>query len=107
MDATTPPFLCLEAMALALALYLLLTVAFRGIGDTPSAADGLSITVAGFAALIGVYRISALFGLARYPEQAPSTRAVFTLSGFYLTLLWAILHLVSALPGHLNHISFR
>ena len=92
MVTITPLFLCFEAMALVSAVYLLCTVAFRGMGDTPSTADGLSITVTAFAALIGVYRISVLFDLARYPELIPSTRAVFTLSGSYLTVLWAILH---------------
>ena len=92
MTAVTMPFLCCEATALALALYLLSVVGFHGVNGTLAAVDALTLTVAGASAVVGVYRVLMLFSFMRSPDPTPSTRAVFALSGCYLTILWAILH---------------
>ena len=88
----TPALLYLEATALILSLSLLVIVAIEVTTHTATSADGLSISVAGCAILIGAFRVTVLIWSIACPQRKPYTRREFALCGCYLTILWAILH---------------
>ena len=92
-----PALLVLETVSTVLSLCLLIAVAMETNGHTATAADGLSVTVTSFAMLIGLYRMGVLVNsvtnLQRRESQPSSSGEFLLLSGYYLTILWAILHI--------------
>lgn len=86
MNTINAAFVCLEAIVLILALYLLLLIAYQNTGDKTTAVDALAIIMSSFAALVRVYRIRVLSPHGGNQDQTPSTRAVFALSGCFLTV---------------------
>lgn len=92
---TVPILLALESSALALSLLLLMVVVTQMKSRSATPADGLSISVCAFSIAMAIFRLAVLASMPASTQESPrlvSSRREFLISGYYIAMLWSVLH---------------
>jgi hypothetical protein len=87
--------IALECGSILTSLQLFICLVLQGHSDRLLPSEGMFVTIATFATLIGVFRATTLANWAGLLGWPPinSLRILFIISGFYLEALWVIVQI--------------